>query len=211
MNLQTPSRILLSFTIGTFAVLVSFFLLAKQAESIASMKAGHYVIPIHTSGKVSRIVPQAALNDPLFEDYEVMNFVIKAIGSNLNISFDSYHSQIEQSSAKYFTKSGWDSYSELLLNSQLLVDIFRRYQLFRVIPSRAPFVAFSGEVNGYWTWRLIYYGNVYQRSLSDVESNELLVAKIKFSIDVQRVPRGKGADAIKIIRASDWSTSWSKK
>lgn len=172
------------------------------------MKSGHYLVPVHKTANVSRIVPQTPLTDPLFEDYEVMNFVIRAVGSSLNISFDSHQTQMDIGVKRYFTKSGWNSYSTKLKESNVLSRIFLNKQILRVVPSRAPFISLSEVSGGYWTWQLIYYGNIYERSLKQDMGSERKLASIKVKFDLQRVPRGKGADAIKIIRASEWVTTW---
>lgn len=205
--------------------LVGLIILLK---SMSSTKGGNYLIPTYQEGHIVRVVPQVELNIPLFNDSEVLDITNEAMVETLSLSFDDYQSSMSNASKLYFTQSGWNSFSKKIKDIGLYETLFIDKEIIKVIPRRAPFMLFSGTVDGpvngkiisdyYYTWRVVYQGRVTKKPLFENVNPEVLnsrrkapqvkVADISLTIDLQRVPKGKGARAIKIIDTSDWDITW---
>lgn len=210
-----------------FIVLCLVFLIVTL-KTMSSTKGGNYLIPTYKEGNIVRVVPQVALNTPLFNDSEVLDITNEALVETLSLSFDDYKTSMSNASKLYFTQSGWNSFSDNIKKTGLYDTLFTDKEIVKLIPKRAPFMLFSGTVDGplngkimkdfYYTWRVVYQGKMIKRPLfSSVNSNtlnnnrpipEVKIADISLTIDLQRVPKGKGARAIKIIDTNDWSIKW---
>jgi len=193
-------------------------------------KSGIYEIPTYQNNGVVRIVPQIPLDSELFTQTEIMDFVTEAMTNSLNLSFDNYELSMTTAATRYFTQSGWGAFSDGIERSELYKNIFTNKEIIEFYPTRAPFIEFSGTTSGYvngeyresayWVWRVKVSGQFSMKSLkieskteTDTErrrNRRRKTATVEFTLDLQRVPKGKGASAVKINNASDWELDWEK-
>ncbi|HHF0568083.1 TPA: DotI/IcmL family type IV secretion protein [Vibrio alginolyticus] len=213
---------------GFVVLVVIIYLLEFALNTLTTNKSGYYKIPTYNDKGITRIVPQVPLSDRLFSDSEVMDFVTEAMYNTLSLSFDSYELSMTESALLFFTTSGWKSFSSAVQEAEILSTIFSNKEIIEFYPTRAPFMEFSGTVDGkidgrftkdaYWVWRVKVQGKIMKKSLKvkDATETELeaiqnqrhQAANVTFWLDLQRVPKGKGASAVKIISSSNWDVDW---
>lgn len=221
---QNNKTLILSFLL----MLIIFTSIELLLNSLSTNKSGLYKIPTYEDNGIIRIVPQVSLSEQLFEDAEIKDFVTEAMHNTLSMSFDNYKLSMASSAVQYFTNTGWDSFSAGIVDSGLYNDIFTNSEILEFYPSRAPFMEFSGTADGhirgtfvkdaYWVWRVKVKGQISKKSLKIAKEKETeiekrrnqrrKVATVEFYLDLQRVPKGKGASAVKIINSSDWRVGY---
>lgn len=221
------NQTLMIIFIGILFTSFAYDILLNQ---LSANKSGIYEIPTYTNNNVVRIVPQIELNANLFTHSEIMDFVTEAMSNSLNLSFDNYELSMTSAATRYFTQSGWGTFSKGIENSGLYKNIFTNKEIIEFFPTRAPFIEYSGvapgHVNGeyreeaYWVWRVKVRGKFSTKTLNkwstSEDSNEERrihkprTASVEFTLDLQRVPKGKGASAVKINNASEWIIDWGK-
>ncbi|KAB0482400.1 hypothetical protein F7Q91_03055 [Vibrio chagasii] len=217
---QNNKTLLLSFLF----ILTLFYLLEGLLNNLSTNKSGLYQIPTYEDNGIVRIVPQVPLNEKLFEDAEIKDFVTEAMHNTLSMSFDNYKHSMTTSAVQFFTTTGWESFSKGIENSGLYSEIFTNSEILEFYPTRAPFLEYSDKVDGYirgefvkgayWVWRVKVKGQIIRKSLQTEDKAESeaerrrnqrrKVATIEFDLDLQRVPKGKGASAVKIIDSTNW-------
>jgi hypothetical protein len=211
-----------TWMLASFGLLVAFSFSINYALSLLSTgKSGHYVIPTYINGDIVRIVPQVPLYEPLFSDAEIMDFSTEAMHEVLSVSFDNYKRSMTDAATLYFTSTGWTAFSKEFTNSELYANIFTDREIIEFYPSRAPFLVFSGLIDGtvngefqkdaYWAWRIKVDGVLIRKSINKPKKGEKYdinkrrkMADVSFILDLQRVPKGKGASAVKIINTDSW-------
>ncbi len=214
--------------IAFITLLISSFAYEAFLNQLSANKSGIYEIPTYENNGVVRIVPQIELHEQLFSQTEIMDFVTEAMSNSLNLSFDNYEMSMTTAATRYFTQSGWGAFSDGIEKSELYKNIFTNKEIIEFFPTRAPFVEYSGIAPGYiegeykdiayWVWRVKVSGQFSMKSLKiagESESTEekrrnrkKKTANVQFTLDLQRVPKGKGASAVKINNASAWSIDW---
>lgn len=215
--------------IGLGLILVAIVSLLIYLKTMTNNKSGTYLIPTYTEGRITRVVPQAPLNDQLFTDAEIMDFAVEAMQQTLALSFDDYESSMSNAAEKYFTESGWTKFSHEIETSEIYKTLFINKEIINITPTRAPFMIYSGPVDGpingkqvkdaYWTWRIKYSAKMVKRPLNSSMTststqdginhvNNQQNLSIEFVLDLQRVPKGKGARAVKIIDSHDWKVRY---
>mgnify|MGYP000162105184 CR=1 FL=1 len=216
------NQTLIIIFIGILCISFAYDILLNQ---LSANKSGIYEIPTYTNNNVVRIVPQIELNSELFTHSEIMDFVTEAMSNSLNLSFDNYELSMTSAATRYFTQSGWGTFSNGIEDSGLYKNIFIDKEIIEFYPTRAPFIEYSGVapgyVNGkyrdeaYWVWRVKVSGKFSTKTLSTSnDANEKKrnrkrqTATVNFTLDLQRVPKGKGASAVKINHASKWNIDW---
>jgi hypothetical protein len=212
-------------------ILISSYSYDILLNQLSANKSGIYEIPTYKNNNFVRIVPQIDLNAELFSHSEIMDFVTEAMTNSLNLSFDNYELSMTSAATRYYTQSGWGTFSNSIEQSGIYKNIFTNKEIIEFFPKRAPFIEYSdvapGHVNGeyrkeaYWVWRVKVSGTFSTKSLKKLSPSEELneerrrrkprTASVEFTLDLQRVPKGKGASAVKINNASDWKIEWGKK
>lgn len=193
-------------------------------------KSGKYLIPTFQQKMITRIVPQPSLSDPVFTIGEISDAVSEAMNFTLTMSFDDYTTSSEYSKNHYFTQSGWEQFSKSIKEVGIFEGIFRNREIIEFYPTRVPFIEFADVVSGvidgvqsqeaYYVWRAHVFGKFYKRQLKDNSTSDSGVvnssffshreeyALVDFYLNLQRVPKGKGASSVKIIASDSWKVTW---
>ncbi len=159
---------------GLIAVALCFVLLAQ----LLTRGEPNYFATTTTG----RVIPLTSLSEPVVTSKYIVQWASAATRSVLNLNFDSYQGQLQQSEG-YFTASGWQSLRAALNSSGMLNTITSQKLDASAIVSGDAVILDREVIHGRYTWRLQLPVLVTYTSASTSVQAQFIV-----TMNVQRVP-----------------------
>jgi intracellular multiplication protein IcmL len=142
----------------------------------------------NANGGLTRIIP---LEEPSSSDADVLQFAADAVRSVNSIDFANAEAQYQEA-AKYFTRAGWDQFSNELRNSGTFDTIKKTSMVLSAAVSGAPVLDRQGIVNGVRFWDVqVPYRVRYRGEKTDNRYTLIAVVRI-VRIPSNEHPRGIG-------------------
>lgn len=98
-----------------------------------------------------RLIPMVQLNQPNLSNPALMSWVAQASTEIMTFGFNDFRRRLQESS-RFFTRSGWESFSTALQEARILESIEENTQVVSAAPSGAPILRSEGVVNGQYQW-----------------------------------------------------------
>ncbi len=139
-----------------------------------------------------RIMPILPMEIPSKQTAELMSWVAQSTADIMTFGFHDYQQRLQDSS-KYFTRRGWETFTQALQKSKIIDSVVETRQVINAQPLSAPILIQQGVFNGRYRWmvemplQLSYKGTTQGRT--DVW---------KLTLIIDRVPSLENADGIGI-------------
>ncbi len=163
-----------SFTLSIAIVL----LLVALAITIAVSRPQDRFFATTADGRLIRMVP---LNEPNMNDAALVSWVARAASDVMTFGFHDYQRRLQESSS-YFTRRGWQTFSEALQRSRIMEGVEKAQQVVTSAPQKAPTIIQQGLANGIYRWVVqvplvvTYQSGTAQQS--DVLNVQLVVVRV---------------------------------
>jgi intracellular multiplication protein IcmL len=101
-----------------------------------------------SDGRLIRMVP---LDEPNMNDAAVISWAARAGSDVMTFGFHDYQKRLQDSSA-YFTRRGWQNFTEALDRSRVIEGIQQSQRIVTAAPKSAPTIEQQGLVDGVYRW-----------------------------------------------------------
>jgi intracellular multiplication protein IcmL len=98
-----------------------------------------------------RLVRMVALDEPNLNDAALVSWVARASSDVMTFGFHDYQKRMQDNSI-YFTRRGWQSFTEALQKSRIVETVEKNQQIVTAAPQKAPVIIQQGMVNGLYRW-----------------------------------------------------------
>ena len=99
-------------------------------------------------GRIMRLTP---LDRPNMSQAALMSWVSQASIDVMTFGFHDYQKRLQESS-KYFTRRGWESFTNALQSSRIIEGVENTQQIVTAAPQSAPVIVQEGIMNGKYRW-----------------------------------------------------------
>ncbi len=139
-------------------------------------------------GRLIRMVP---LNQPDLKDSALISWTSKAAADVMTFGFHDYQQRLQEASS-YFTRRGWQSFSEALEKARILETVEKNQQIVTAAPQRAPIILQQGVKNGVYQWVVELPLIVTYQAGSTTQNTNLKVRMIIVRVSTLDNPYGVG-------------------
>lgn len=98
-----------------------------------------------------RLVRMVALAQPNLSDAALLSWVAQSATETMTFGFHDYKQRLQNASS-YFTRKGWESFTQALQSSRIIEAVEARQQVVSAVPGSAPVIVQEGVVNGQYRW-----------------------------------------------------------
>ena len=166
---------------------------------VGLLGAMYFVIHVHqpknryfATTEDGRLVPMVALSEPNLSSPALMSWSAQAATEVMTFGFNDYRRRLQEAS-RNFTRRGWESFTEALQKSRILVTVEANQQVVTAAPTGAPIIESEGLVRGRYQWVVQIPMVLTYQSGASTRSDSLLVTLV-----IVRVPRLESANGIGI-------------
>lgn len=129
-----------------------------------------------------RIMQLVSMDKPNMSTAALMSWVAQASSEVMTFGYHDYQRRLQQS-AKYFTRSGWESFTNAMQKSRVLEAVEAQQQVVSAAPASAPVMVEQGVLNGRYRWIIKMPLNVTYRG-----DKLARVDKLELNLVIERVP-----------------------
>ena len=141
-----------------------------------------------------RLIPMVPLSEPNLSSPALVSWAAQAATEVMSFGFTDYRRRLQSSSA-YFTRKGWESFTEALQQARYIETLVARNQVITAAPQGAPILKQEGVVQGRYQW-VVQIPMV----LSFVSGNETRSDSVMVELYIVRVPRLESPSGIGITQ-----------
>lgn len=98
-----------------------------------------------------RLIRMIALNEPNMNDAALVSWAARAASDVMTFGFHDYQRRLQEASS-YFTRRGWQSFTEALERSRLMEGVTKAQRVVTAAPKSAPVIIQQGLVDGVYRW-----------------------------------------------------------
>lgn len=146
---------------------------------VATSKPQNVYFATTSDGRLIRMVP---LSQPNLSDAALLSWVAQAATETMTFGFHDYKARLQDSS-KFFTRQGWESFTQALQASRVIEAVEARQQVLSAVPGSAPVIIQEGVVNNQYRWVVEMPLVVTYKSGSSSRPDSMLVR-----LSIVRVP-----------------------
>ena len=174
----------LAFTQGIALVLV----LVALAVTIAVSRPQDRFFATTADGRLIRMLP---LDEPNMNDAALISWAARAASDVMTFGFHDYQRRLQESSS-YFTRRGWQTFSEALEKARLMETVEKAQQVVTAVPQKAPTIVQQGLTNGIYRWVVQVPLVVTYQSGAAQQSDNLNVQLVIVRVSTLDSPSGVG-------------------
>lgn len=141
-----------------------------------------------------RLIPIVPLSEPNLSSPALLSWVAQAASETMSFSFSNYRRNLQQSS-RFFTKAGWESFSNALQQAKIVETVEHNMQEVSAVPRGAPILKSEGVIAGQYQWVVQIPMLLTYVSGSVSRSEELIITLV-----VVRVPRLESSNGVGIAQ-----------
>lgn len=181
-NLVKIAIVQMIVIIGLILTLLVYMNTSKPADRYFATTA---------DGRIMNLVP---LDQPNMNPAALLSWVARAASEVMTFEFNGYQRQLQQSS-RYFTKEGWESFTDALQKSRIIDSVTAQKQVVTAVPRSAPIVKQQGATNGKYQWVIQMPLKVTYASSTQSRADNLYLTLL-----VERVPSLENPDGVGIAQ-----------
>jgi intracellular multiplication protein IcmL len=176
------TRLAMILAFANVALIVTIIVL------ISSLQPQDRFFATTADGRLIRMVP---LGQPNLNDSALISWASRAAADVMTFGFHDYQRRLQESSV-YFTRGGWQSFSEALKSARIIETVEERQQIVTASPQRAPVILQQGMLNGVYQWVVDLPLVVTYQSGNASQSDVLNVRMIIVRVSTLDNPHGIG-------------------
>jgi intracellular multiplication protein IcmL len=168
---------------------------------VGLIAAMFYVIHVHqpenryfATTEDGRLIPMVSLERPNLSNPALMSWVAQAATEIMTFGFNDYRRRLQESS-RYFTRRGWESFTNALEGARFIESITANAQVVTAAPRGAPVLIQESEVNGQYQWIVQIPMVLSFQSGSKTRADNYIV-----TLTVVRVPRLESPNGVGIAQ-----------
>lgn len=138
-----------------------------------------------------RLIRMVALNEPNMNDAALISWAARASSDVMTFGFHDYQKRLQESSS-YFTRRGWQSFSEALDRSRVMEGVQTAQRVVTAAPKSAPVIVQQGLVDGIYRWVVNLPLIVTYQSGSATQSDTINVELVIVRVSTLDSPSGVG-------------------
>lgn len=123
-------------------------LILALAITIAVSRPQDRFFATTADGRLIRMVP---LDQPNMNDAALISWAARAGSDVMTFGFHDYQRRLQESSS-YFTRRGWQSFTEALDRSRVMEGVQQAQRVVTAAPKSAPVIEQQGFVDGIYRW-----------------------------------------------------------
>ena len=139
-------------------------------------------------GRLIRMVP---LDEPNMNDAAIVSWSARAASDIMTFGFHDYQRRLQESST-YFTRRGWQSFTEALDRSRVMEGVQKTQQVVTAAPKSAPVIVQQGLIDGIYRWIVELPLIVTYQSGTAQQSDTLNVQLVIVRVSTLDSPSGVG-------------------
>lgn len=163
-------------------------LIAALAVTIAVSRPQDRFFATTADGRLIRMLP---LNEPNMNDAALVSWAARAGTDVMTFGFHDYQRRLQEAS-NYFTRRGWQSFSEALDRSRVMEGVQQAQRVVTAAPKSAPVITQQGLVNGIYRWVVELPLTVTYQSGTATQSETLNVTLVIVRVSTLDSPSGVG-------------------
>lgn len=163
-------------------------LVAALAITIAVSRPEDRFFATTADGRLIRMVP---LNEPNMNDAALISWAARASSDIMTFGFHDYQRRLQESST-YFTRRGWQSFTEALERSRVMEGVQKTQQVVTAAPKSAPVIVQQGLVDGIYRWIIELPLIVTYQSGTATQSDTVNVQLVVVRVSTLDSPSGVG-------------------
>lgn len=163
-------------------------LLVALAITIAVSRPQDRFFATTADGRLIRMVP---LNESNMNDAAIASWAARAASDVMTFGFHDYQKRLQDNSS-YFTRRGWQTFSEALQRSRLMETVEKAQQVVTAVPKSAPTIVQQGLTNGVYRWVIQVPLVITYQSGSSKQNENLSVQLVIVRVSTLDSPSGVG-------------------
>jgi len=138
-----------------------------------------------------RLIRMAPLDEPNMNDAAIVSWAARAASDIMTFGFHDYQKRLQESST-YFTRRGWQSFTEALDRSRVMEGVQKTQQVVTAAPKSAPVIVQQGLIDGIYRWIVELPLIVTYQSGTAQQSDTLNVELVIVRVSTLDSPSGVG-------------------
>ena len=163
-------------------------LITALAITIAVSRPQDRFFATTADGRLIRMIP---LNEPNMNDAAIVSWAARAGSDVMTFGFHDYQKRLQDSSA-YFTRRGWQNFTEALDRSRVIEGIQQSQRIVTAAPKAAPTIEQQGLVDGVYRWVVTLPLIVTYQSGTNTQTENINVQMVIVRVSTLDSPSGVG-------------------
>ncbi len=163
-------------------------LIIALVVTISASKPQDRFFATTSDGRLVRMIP---LGQPNLNDAALVSWSARAASEIMTFGFHDYQRRLQESST-YFTRRGWQSFTEALDRARIIETVEQNQQIVTAAPQQAPVIIQQGLINGIYRWVVELPLIVTYQSGSSQQSDVIKVRLIIVRVSTLDNPSGIG-------------------
>lgn len=138
-----------------------------------------------------RLIRMIALSEPNMNDAAIVSWTARAASDVMTFGFHDYQKRLQEN-ASYFTRRGWQTFSEAIETSRIMEGVQKSQQVVTASVQKAPVISQQGLVNGIYRWVVELPLVVTYQSGTATQSDVLQVQLVVVRVSTLDSPAGVG-------------------
>lgn len=168
--------------------LVILVLIISLAITIAVSRPQDRFFATTSDGRLIRMIP---LNESNMTDAAIISWAARAASDVMTFGFHDHQKRLQETSI-YFTRRGWQSFTEALSRARIIEAVEANQQVVTAAPQRAPVIVQQGLVAGIYRWILEVPLVVTYQSGTAQQSSNLTINMVIVRVSTLDNPAGVG-------------------
>jgi len=168
--------------------LVILVLIISLAITIAMSRPQDRFFATTADGRLIRMIP---LSESNMTDAAIVSWAARAGSDIMTFGFHDHQKRLQETST-YFTRRGWQSFTEALSKSRIIESVEQNQQVVTAAPQRAPVIVQQGLVAGIYRWIVEVPLVVTYQSGTAQQSSNLNITLVVVRVSTLDNPSGVG-------------------
>lgn len=168
--------------------MVILILIIALAITIAVSRPQDRFFATTADGRLIRMIP---LNESNMTDAAIVSWAARAASDVMTFGFHDHQKRLQDTSV-YFTRRGWQSFTDALDRSRIIESVEKNQQVVTAAPQQAPVISQQGLVAGIYRWIVEVPLVVTYQSGTAQQSTTLRVRMVIVRVSTLDNPSGVG-------------------
>jgi len=176
--------------LAIFEAIIIVGLILTLIVYINNSKAQDRYFATTADGRIMQLVP---LDRPNMSEAALMSWVSQAATDVMTFGYHDHVKQL-QSASRYFTRTGWDSFTSALQRARIVESVKTLQQVVTAVPRSAPVLLRRGVVGGRYRWEVQLPIAVTYKGATEGRTDNLLLTLLIERVSALENPDGVGID-----------------
>ena len=176
--------------LAIFEAIIIVGLILTLIVYISNSKAQDRYFATTADGRIMQLVP---LDRPNMSEAALMSWVSQAATDVMTFGYHDHVKEL-QSASRYFTKTGWDSFTSALQRARIVESVKTLQQVVTAVPRSAPVLLRRGVVGGRFRWEVQLPISVTYKGATEGRTDNMLLTLLIERVSALENPDGVGIE-----------------